>query len=75
MKRGAFVLLALVSLILPGTIMAQKKPAPKPQDNLMKPHVFEYQTNHVQKLNYLTFLPKGYEAEPDKKWPLILGAL
>lgn len=72
MKRGSFILLVLLSFIIPGTIMAQKKLAPKPQDDIMTPHVFEYQTNRVQKLNYLTYLPRGYEDDPEKKWPLIL---
>lgn len=72
MKATALFLLALVTLISPETIMAQKKSEPKPQDKLLKPHVFEYQTNVNLKLNYLTFLPKGYTEETKKKWPLIL---
>ncbi|MBA4148311.1 MAG: prolyl oligopeptidase family serine peptidase [Verrucomicrobia bacterium] len=72
MKSRTIILLAVVSLILPGTIMAQKKLASKPQDKFLTPHVFEYRTNHNATLNYLTFLPKGYQADDKKKWPLLL---
>ena len=42
----------------------------KPQDKLQTPRSFERQlTIHA---DYLLFLPKGYEASGDKRWPLIL---
>ncbi len=74
MKIGLVVLFAFVAFSMTGEIMAQKTSAPKPQDQFLKPHVFEYQTNHIQKMNYLTFLPKGYQEEENKtrKWPMIL---
>ncbi len=36
----------------------------------MTPHSFEHRV--TLRANYLLFLPKGYEARDDKRWPLIL---
>ncbi|MFN7138371.1 MAG: prolyl oligopeptidase family serine peptidase [Limisphaerales bacterium] len=70
MKTGTFLLLAVISLVLSDTIMAQKKSEPKPQDAFLKAKEFEVTRTH--KLNYLIFLPKAYEEDPKKEWPLIL---
>jgi predicted peptidase len=42
----------------------------KPQDKLLTPHSFEHRV--TLRANYLLFLPKGYDAGADKRWPLIL---
>jgi predicted peptidase len=58
------LLLAGLCLSLP--LYAQEKP----QDKSLTPHSFERQvTLHA---NYLLFLPKGYDASADKRWPMIL---
>jgi predicted peptidase len=58
--------LLLTSLFLNAPLYAQDKPQDKP----LTPHSFDHQvTLHA---DYLLFLPKGYEASADKRWPLIL---
>jgi predicted peptidase len=42
----------------------------KPQDKLLTPHSFERRI--TVRADYLLFLPKGYEANADRRWPLIL---
>ena len=42
----------------------------KPQDKLLTPRVFERRV--TLRADYLLFLPTGYEAGADKRWPLIL---
>ena len=42
----------------------------KPQDKLLTPHSFEHRI--TVRADYLLFLPKGYEENSDKRWPLIL---
>jgi predicted peptidase len=42
----------------------------KPQDKSLTPHSFEHQV--TVRADYLLFLPKVYEANSDKRWPLIL---
>ena len=42
----------------------------KPQDKSLTPHSFEHRI--TVRADYLLFLPKGYEANSDKRWPLIL---
>lgn len=51
--------------------MAQKKIESKPQDKNQKSKTFKY-VPPEKELNYLLFLPKGYEENAKKKWPLIL---
>ncbi len=45
--------------------------APAP-DNVQKPGTFTTTVTETQSYEYLLFLPKGYDAEPQKKWPLML---
>jgi predicted peptidase len=42
----------------------------KPQDKSLTPHSFERRI--TVRADYLLFLPKGYEANADRRWPLIL---
>ncbi len=37
-----------------------------------QPQLFQAQISQTVQLNYLLFLPPGYAAEPDVRWPLIL---
>jgi predicted peptidase len=39
---------------------------------VQKACTFEAQITKTVRLNYLLFLPQGYGADPEKKWPLIL---
>jgi predicted peptidase len=59
--------LALLLFFAVGTFFAQDKP----QDKIVSPKSFEYRPKPVG-LKYLEFLPKGYEAKGEKKWPMIL---
>ena len=60
----AALLLAILSLVTP--LQAQDKP----QDKLLTAHSFERQL--TVRANYLLFLPKGYEAAAERRWPLLL---
>ncbi len=44
----------------------------KPQDKLFTAQTFEKQVTKTLRSDYLLFLPKGYDANSDKKWPLML---
>ena len=41
-------------------------------DSNQRECTFEAQITKTVRLNYLLFLPKGYDAKPKQKWPLIL---
>ena len=58
---------ALISL-LP---ISGRSQAPAP-DNVQRPGSFTATITETQRYEYLLFLPKGYEAEPQKKWPLLM---
>ncbi len=44
----------------------------KPQDKIFAAQTFEKQITKTLHSDYLLFLPKGYDAKAEKKWPLIL---
>lgn len=41
-------------------------------NQVQKPQTFTTQVTRTVTLNYLLFLPRGYDAQADKKWPLML---
>ncbi len=66
MKTRLPALAAAAALALLPTLMAQN-PTPN-----QEPKSFERQISRTLGAHYLLFLPKGYEADAAKKWPLIL---
>lgn len=67
-------LLFLAFVFLAGTHLSAAPDAPantKPQDKILSADSFRFQPRPIE-LKYLKFLPKGYEADANKKWPLIL---
>ena len=60
--------LALMPLVLPDLAVGQT-PGP---DDVQKTGNFTATITQTQNLEYLLFLPPGYEADPQKKWPLML---
>src|SRR5947209_6678124 len=65
----AFII-GLASLLLSGcgtTESVSKKPPP----NQMAKHL-RLKTQENLEINYLLFLPKGYDAKAQNRWPLIL---
>lgn len=59
---------ALISLLPVGTARSQ---APGP-DNVQQTGTFTTTVTETQRYDYLLFLPKGYDADPQKKWPLMM---
>jgi predicted peptidase len=60
----------LTTLLLSITFCFNALSSDKPQDKFQKAASFKYQPKPVE-LNYLHFLPQGYDAKSDKKWPMI----
>jgi predicted peptidase len=59
---------AFISLLSVGSAWAQ---APAP-DNVQQAGIFTTTITATQRYDYLLFLPKGYDADPQKKWPLMM---
>ena len=68
MRLNSFVLLCASLCCWSGAAFAQNKP----QDKLFMTQTFEKQVTRTLRSDYLLFLPKGYDAKAEKKWPLIL---
>jgi predicted peptidase len=66
MRQSFYFLLALLSLAL--TAVAQQKA----QDNFQAPRTFHQDLTVSLDCQYLLFLPRDYETEPARRWPLIL---
>ncbi len=58
---------AAASLSWPAAVMAQE-----PEDPMQKPQKFERVITRTVSAKYLLFLPKSYDANGTKHWPLIL---
>jgi predicted peptidase len=58
-------------LALTGLASAQPAATPKPQTVQMAKQ-FQFARTQPLKVDYLLFLPKGYDAQAERKWPLIL---
>lgn len=55
------------------TVVALNTSAQAVKSNqVQKPQTFTTQVTRTVTLNYLLFLPRGYDAQADKKWPLML---
>lgn len=59
---------ALLCVLCLSTAWSQ---APAP-DNVQQTGTFTTTVRETQSYEYLLFVPKGYDAEPQKKWPLML---
>lgn len=60
--------LFFTALFAVATVCAQNDPEPSAQQRFH----FEKQVTKTLEANYLLFLPEGYEAAGDKKWPLMI---
>jgi predicted peptidase len=71
MRKLTLYLTAISLLALAGTGTAQPA-AGTDAKTMQTPKQFHFQKTHQAELNYLLFLPKGYDAQASKKWPLML---
>jgi predicted peptidase len=61
----------LVTLLAGFSTTAARSQAPAP-DNVQQTGTFATTITETQRYDYLLFLPKGYDADPQKEWPLIM---
>ena len=71
MRNIILLLTAAAMLALPLCLSAQPAPAVKPS-SVQAPKQFQFTKTLSAQVNYLLFLPKGYDANADKRWPLML---
>ncbi|MCX6891183.1 MAG: prolyl oligopeptidase family serine peptidase [Verrucomicrobia bacterium] len=71
MRNATLNLAAAALLALTGTTIAQTPAAPAPAP-MQTAEEFQFQKQLSAKVNYLLFLPRGYDAKADRRWPLIL---
>ncbi|MBM3876897.1 MAG: phospholipase [Verrucomicrobia bacterium] len=64
--RNSITLLAVLLCLSPLKLRAQEA------DTVQKAHSFEKTLTRKVSLDYLLFLPKGYDAKAPKRWPTIL---
>ena len=66
MHKRIFIFIVLASFC--GGLFAQDKP----QDKFLTAQSFKREVTKTIGADYLLFLPKGYDAKSEKRWPLIL---
>ncbi len=71
MRNATRLLTAAALLALAGGASAQPAAASAPPTKQMAKQ-FQFTRTESLTVNYLLFLPKGYEAKGEKRWPLIL---
>jgi len=70
--RYTTTLLATAALLaLAASALAQPEAMPKPQSAQSVKH-YHFEKTVRADLDYLLFLPKGYDAKAEKRWPMIL---
>src|SRR5438067_8953687 len=69
--KNLFQLFAAASL-LALSACSTTRTAHNPSSPQQMPKSFHFKKTQMAKVNYLLFLPKGYEAKSEKRWPLIL---
>lgn len=69
MKKHPALLVALATLLLPGGTASAQNTDPQLQQQRQ---TFETKVTKSLSLGYLLYLPKGYEANGAKEWPLML---
>ena len=70
MRDKIQLLIAAALLGLPARASAQPAAASAPSPQMAKQ--FQFTRTEQLKVNYLLFLPKGYDAKAEERWPLIL---
>jgi predicted peptidase len=71
MRNATLLLTGALLLALTTGASAQAAPASETATTQMVEH-FQFKATKSIDVNYLLFLPKGYDAKGDKRWPLIL---
>jgi predicted peptidase len=71
MRNTTRLLTAAALLALTARPSAQPAAASNPPPSQMVEH-FQFKRTESAKIDYLLFLPKGYEAKAEKRWPMIL---
>ena len=71
MRNTTPLLAAAALLALTASISAQPVAGSNPASPQMAKH-FQFTKTQSAELDYLLFLPKGYDAKAEKRWPLIL---
>ncbi len=69
-KRKWLPILAMLP-VAASLASAQPMTTPNPRTN-QTPHQFQFEKTERAQVNYLLFLPEGYDANASKLWPLIL---
>ncbi len=70
--RNLFAFLTLAGILALTTCDAADSAAPPTTPSSQMPKQFTFHQTRTTKVDYLLFLPKGYDAQSGKKWPLIL---
>src|SRR5216683_4911384 len=71
MRNPIPLVTAALALTLSGCTVTKPASSSKPPP-LQMAKQFKFKKTQAIELNYLLFLPKGYEAKSEKRWPLIL---
>jgi predicted peptidase len=71
MRNATLLLTAATLLALAARPSAQPAALSNPPPTQMVEH-FQFKRTESAKIDYLLFLPRGYEAKAEKRWPMIL---
>jgi predicted peptidase len=71
MRNTTLHLIAAALLAVAANSLAQNPTAPAPEVMQTAEH-FQFKKTLSAEVNYLLFLPKGYDAKSERRWPLIL---
>ena len=71
MRNMTLLLTTTAMLALPLCLAGQPAATPNPQ-SVQTPKQFQFTKTLSAQVNYLLFLPKGYDAKAEKRWPLML---
>src|SRR5216683_2907864 len=71
MRNPIPLVTAALALTLSGCTVTKPASSSKPPP-LQMAKQFKFKKTQAIELNYLLFLPKGYKAKSEKRWPLIL---
>jgi predicted peptidase len=71
MKYSQSIGIAVAVLSLSAMLQAPAADSPDPK-TVQTPKTFSFKSNKTADIKYLLFLPKGYEAQKDKQWPLVM---
>ncbi len=71
MQTISRLLTGTAALLLPLSVWAQPAPAPGPS-SVQTPKQYQFTKTISAQVNYLLFLPQGYDGKAEKRWPLML---